>query len=165
MEHEMKRDVRNPMMSLLLLAIAALAGCRREEAQPMPAVAPAATIAPATPSTIAPPATTGAPVAVAESAAPGEHTDFDAKAFAGTFAAAGARITFDADGNYTMRVRAESAGADLETQGTWTVEPDARHVLLDPSSKSDPDRRFEVASMDELRPDGGGQPLRREGAR
>jgi copper homeostasis protein (lipoprotein) len=146
----------------LCLAFIALAGCRREEPA-APTVAPPATIAPASVATIAAPTTTTTPLGVAASAAPGEHTDFDAKAFAGSFAAPGTRISFDADGNYTMRVHAESANADLDTQGTWTLEPDARHVLLDPTSKAEPDRRYEVASMDELRPDDGGTALQREG--
>jgi hypothetical protein len=148
----------------LCLAIIALAGCRREEAA-APAVAPPATIAPASVATLAAPATTATPLGVAASAAPGEHTDFDAKAFAGTFAAPGTRISFDADGNYTMRAHAESANADLDTEGTWTLEPDARHILLDPTSKAEPDRRYEIASIDELRPDDGGATLRREGTR
>ena len=149
-------------VSLCLAAFAVLTGCRREEAA-APAVTPPATVAPARVATIAAPATTAAPLGVATSAAPGEHTDFDAKAFAGSFAAPGTRISFDADGNYTMRVHAESANADLDTQGTWTLEPDARHILLDPTSKAEPDRRYEVASIDELRPDDGGAALHREG--
>lgn len=156
---------RNPWIPVsLCLAFIALAGCRREEAA-APAVAPPATIAPASVATIAAPATTAAPLGVATSAAPGEHTDFDAKAFAGNFTAPGMRISFDADGNYTMRAHAESANADLDTQGTWTLEPDARHILLDPTSKAEPDRRYEIASIDELRPDDGGATLRREGTR
>jgi len=145
-----------------LFALAALAGCRREEAA-APSAPPPPTNAPAAVATLASPATVAAPFGVAASAAPGEHTDFDAKAFAGTFTAPGTRISFDADGNYTMRVHAESANADLDSQGTWTLEPDARHVLLDPASKAEADRRYAMASMDELRPDDGGAALHREG--
>jgi copper homeostasis protein (lipoprotein) len=158
----MTRNIRIPVSLCMLLAVVALAGCRREDAA-APAVAPPTTVAPASVATVASPATVAAPLGVATSAAPGEHTDFDAKAFAGTFAAPGTRISFDADGNYTMRVHAESANADLDTQGTWTLEPDGRHILLDPSSKAESDRRYEVASMDELRPDDGGAGLHREG--
>ena len=158
----MSRTTRIHVSLYALLALTALAGCRREEAA-APEAPPPATNAPEAVATLAAPATVAAPLGVTASAAPGEHTDFDAKAFAGTFAAPGTRISFDADGNYTMRVHAESANADLDTQGTWTLEPDGRHILLDPSSKAESDRRYEVASMDELRPDEDGAPLRREG--
>lgn len=161
--------IRTPRLSLVtcsLIAVAALAACRREQPQATPdTAAPASAAMPAVAATLAAPATRATPAAVAESAAPGEHTTFDAKAFAGSFAAEGARITFDSDGGYTMRVHAQSADADIDSQGTWTLEPDSRHLLLDPSSKSEPDRRYELVSMDELRPDDGGVALHREGAR
>jgi copper homeostasis protein (lipoprotein) len=86
---------------------------------------------------------------------------FDTKAFAGTFAASGTTLTIDTDGSYRMTMHAESANADLESAGTWTLQPDGKHVLLDPESKSDPDRRYALVSNDELQPVDGGEPLRR----
>ena len=86
---------------------------------------------------------------------------FDTKAFAGTFTAPGTTLTIDTDGSYRVTVHAESANADLESAGTWTLEPDGKHVLLDPESKSDPDRRYALVSNDELQPVDDGEPLRR----
>ena len=160
----MRKMFSLPLQSILLpiaaVACFSLAACKRaDEAPPAPAdvtVATPATVEPAMPATIA------EPVGMSASAAPGEHTSFDAKAFAGTFNDAGTDLSFSADGTYTMQVRAESAKADLATQGTWTLEPDARHVRLDPNSKADEDRMFELVSMDELRATSG-QVLRRAG--
>lgn len=87
---------------------------------------------------------------------------FDTKAFAGTFAAPGTTLTIATDGSYRMTMHAESANADLESTGTWALEPDGKHVLLDPDSKSDPDRRYALVSNDELWPVDG-EPLRRRG--
>ena len=88
----------------------------------------------------------------------------DPKAFAGTFTAEGAKLELSADGSYAMTVRAESAGADLQTTGTWSAEDDGKRLLLDPNSKSEQDRAYAVVSADELKADDGGQILRREGS-
>jgi copper homeostasis protein (lipoprotein) len=143
-----------------LLPLSLLAACHRTE--DTASVAPAATVA--APATVeaAPAATVAAPVGISESAAPGEHTMFDAKAFAGDFADAGTQVNFTADGTYTMTAHAESAKADLATDGTWTLEPDHHHVRLDPNSKAEQDRVYEIVSMDELHADNG-QVLRRSG--
>ena len=61
-------------------------------------------------------------------------------------------------------MHAESANADLATDGTWTVEADGKHILLDPNSKAEADRRYEIVSHDELRAVDGGQSLGREGS-
>jgi hypothetical protein len=58
-------------------------------------------------------------------------------------------------------VQAGGADAGLDSTGTWALEPDGRHILLDPERKTDADRRYALASHDELRPDDGGAPLRR----
>lgn len=89
----------------------------------------------------------------------------DPKAFAGTFSAEGVKLELSADGGYVMTVHAESAGADLRTDGTWTVEDGGARLLLDPNSKSEQDRTYAVVSADELKAEDGGQVLTREGSR
>ena len=135
-----------------LLAVASLAACQREAAAPAPdTIASPATVAPAAPATVA--------AAMPDDTT--QHVDFDSKAFAGTYAAPGTTLHVTADGNYRMSVHAQSAGADLETSGTWTADADARHVLLDPNSKSEADQRFEIVSHDELRSEDGSRILHR----
>ena len=145
---------------LAVLPVALLAACNR---QPENAdVAPAATVAaPATVAEPVAPATVSDPIGVSESAAPGEHTMFDAKAFAGEFADARSAVTFTADGTYSMNT--ESVAAKPPTTGTWTLEPDARHIRLDSNDKADEDRVYELVSNDELHATDG-QVLRRTGA-
>ena len=94
----------------------------------------------------------------------GAGAGFDVKAFAGTFAAEGADLRLAADGTYTLTVHAESADADLASTGTWTVEADGAELRLDPDSKDADDRRYTIASDDELVAIAGGQVLRRDGA-
>jgi copper homeostasis protein (lipoprotein) len=144
---------RSFLISLLPLTL--LVACNRsnESAEVAPA---AATIA--SPATIEPalPATVAEPVAASEAPAPGEHTTFDAKAFAGTFADDNMTVSFAADGTYTLSTQA----AD-NSPGTWTLEPDGRHLRLDPASKGEDDRVYELLSNDELRAANGPQVLRR----
>jgi len=149
---------------LVLLPVAMLAACNRSSnegeklapgADSVPATsvaAPAAVAEPVAPATVA------EPVGVSESAAPGEHTNFDAKAFAGTFGDANSAVTFAADGTYSMNT--ESVAAKPPSTGTWTLEPDARHVRLDPNDKAEQDRVYELVSNDELHATDG-QVLRR----
>ena len=149
-----------PSLLLVLLPIALLAACQRSDEGAD--VAPAATVAaPATSAAPAAPATIADPVGVSESAAPGEHTVFDAKAFAGEFGDARSAVTFVADGSYSMTE--ESVAAQAPTTGTWSLEPDARHIRLDANDKAIEDRVFEIVSNDELRA-ADGQVLRRTGA-
>ncbi len=146
------------------LSVAVLAACQREAATsasttpdtsaPAASTAPASTIA--APASVAPPATVAAP-------APAEPAAFDAQAFAGTYTAPGARLDVTAQGGYRLSVHAESANADLVSTGTWTADPDAKHVLLQPDSKDEPAQRFEVVSKDELRTQDGSRTLRRSG--
>jgi copper homeostasis protein (lipoprotein) len=145
-------------VSLLLpvLALLALSACKREQAAP---IAPAATVvAPATVQAPAP-ATVAPAMGVSESPAPGEHTTFDAKAFAGTFSSEGMDVAFAADGTYTLNTHA----ADAST-GTWSLEPDARHIRLDPNAKSEDDRVYELVDNDHLKAANGPQVLRRAGS-
>ena len=133
---------------LALLPIALLAACNRPA--DTAAVTPAATVAaPATIEAPAPaPATAAAPVGMSDAPAPGEHTTFDAKGFAGTFGDSNSAVTFTADGAYSMTT--ESVAAKAPDTGTWTLEPDARHIRLDPNSKAEQDRVYELVSNDEL---------------
>jgi len=131
---------------LVLLPIALLASCDRPA--DTAAITPAATVAaPATVEAPAP-ATAAAPVGMSDAPAPGEHTTFDAKGFAGTFGDANSAVTFTADGAYSMTT--ESVAAKAPDTGTWTLEPDARHIRLDPNSKAEQDRVYELVSNDEL---------------
>lgn len=151
--------------ALLAAAVAALllAGCNRQAEDAAPAagaepapVAQEQVATPASPDEVAAPAagTTDA-IAVVDRAAPGGDAAFDAKAFAGAFAAEGTSLAIAADGTYTRTVHAESAGADLTSGGTWTVQADGRELLLDPEDKSEPDRVYRIVSNDRLRADDG----------
>ena len=151
---------------LLAVAIAtlALAACKRE-AEPAPTpepavVAPAATTDPAVGTHAA---GTDATEVVDHASPAADVATFDTKGFAGKFGAAGTSLEIGADGTYRLSIRAESANADLETDGTWTVEPDGKHILLDPNSKAEADRRYEIVSQEELRAVDGSQSLSREG--
>ena len=151
--------------SLLAAAVAALllAGCNRQAetdapvagAEPAP-VPQEQAATPASPDEMAGPSA-GSTDAIAEidHAPPGGDAAFDAKAFAGTFAADGTSLAIAADGTYTLTVHAESAGADLTSGGTWTVQADGRELLLDPEDKSEPDRLYRIASSDRLRAEDG----------
>ena len=140
------------------LATLALAACKREAepaTTPEPAVvAPAATTAPA--------AGTDATEVADHSSPAGDAVAFDTKGFAGEFGAPGTSLEIGADGTYRLSVHAESADAELATDGTWTVEADGKQILLDPTSKAEADRRYEIVSHDELRAVDGGQSLSRE---
>ena len=148
-------------LSFVVLSMAVLAGCNRNA--PTDAT-------PAAAATVAPPATVVAPAApattatygVATDAAPGEHTTFDAKAFAGEFANGHASITFTSDGSFTLIE--ESVDAEPPIEGTWTLESDGRHLRLDPHSKAESDRVYELVSNDELRADDGEDVMRRNAA-
>ncbi|KGQ19988.1 hypothetical protein LF41_2497 [Lysobacter dokdonensis DS-58] len=138
------------------IALLALSACKREDNA---AVAPAATAA--APATMQAPVTATVATApgVSESPAPGEHTTFDAKAFAGAFSDANMDVTFAADGTYTLDSQAAAGSA-----GTWTLEPDARHIRLDPNAKAEDDRVYELVDNDQLKAANGTQVLRRKGS-
>ena len=129
-------------LAVVVLATFAVSGCKRESEAP-----PAAEAAPAVAET-APAATPSAVISEVDhnspaSAAPG----FDVKAFAGEYGGGGIKLAIDADGRYTLG----NANSGASTQGTWTIEADGKHVLLDPESKDEADRRFEIAANGELR--------------
>ena len=146
-------------LAVSITTLLALSACKREEAAP---VAPAAvTSAPA--ATIAEPAiapaTIAEPIGVSDAAAPGEHTSFDAKAFAGTFSDDNMTVAFAADGTYTL-----SSHAADNSPGTWSLEPDGHSLRLDPNAKDEADRVYTLVDNDALQAANGTQVLRRAGA-
>lgn len=167
-------------MGCALLIALALGACRREEPAPTDTPQAGADAAAQTDALPAAPAIAGQgeppKIAGTDAIAVSENTSADAatqpatptvagtelKDFAGRFAAQDASIQLNGDGTYAMTVRAQSAGADLESSGTWTVQDGGQALLLDANDKSEPDRRYAVVSADELKASDGGQVLRRQ---
>ena len=155
------------VFAIVFAAAAALtiAACERATEPPVAEVPAADAAAPAAgPVDAAPAGDVDATGMVDRAQVADAPSGFDVKAFAGTFTAEGANLRLAADGTYTLSVHAESADADLASTGTWTVEADGSELLLDPDSKDDADRRYAIASNDELVAVEGGQVLRRDGA-
>lgn len=152
-------------LALVLFSTFLFAACQRD-AEPQQAAEPApAAPAPDTTDTAADPAAGIDATAVIDRApVAGASADFDAKAFAGAFGAPGTHLQIESDGSYRLSVHAESADADLVTTGSWSLEADDSELLLDPDSKDETDRRYDIVSQDELRAVEGGQVLRRDGA-
>ena len=151
---------RTLFTATLLAAAIALAGCK-------PSTDAAA------PENAAPPAPTAASDA-AEPAADEHSTDvlrevdnapapegLDVRAFAGSFEGTlpcadcpgiDSTLTLEADGTYSLHdAYRESDGASNDVTGTWTVEEAGKRIRLDPNSKQEQDRLYEVVSHDELR--------------
>lgn len=151
------------IVSLCLCATA----CKREPAadtSPLPETAPAASSAP--PAAPAQPVATDTTMAEA-GVQPNDNAPpwYDAKTFPGTFEAKGIRIELMPDGAYRALVHAASADADIDSDGTWTLEPDGQHILLDSNDKSEADRRLALMSVDALRADDRDQTLQRVATR
>ena len=139
-------------LALGLLAVS-LAACK-QDAQPAPA-APAAAVEPATQ-----PAPAVTPQA-SDSDLTAKSGDVDMKAFPGTFTGTlpcascpgiDTRLELQAEGPFklTETYQGETA-APVVLEGTWTVEDGGKRVLLDPNSKSEQDRSFEIVSNEEIR--------------
>ena len=141
-----------PSLALGLLALS-LAACK-QEAEPAPA-APAAVVEPA-------------PAPAPEMTAQASDSDLAAKAgtidmkafpgkFAGTLPCASCpgidtKLELMADGPFKLTETYKGeAGAPNVVEGTWTVEDGGKRVLLDPNSKSEQDRSYEIVSNDEIR--------------
>src|SRR3546814_40321 len=85
----------------------------------------------------------------------------DVRAFAGRFEGTlpcadcpgiDSTLELGADGTYSLHdAYRESDGATNDATGTWTVEEAGKRIRLDPNSKQDQDRLYEVVSDDELR--------------
>ncbi|QCW28710.1 copper resistance protein NlpE [Lysobacter enzymogenes] len=86
---------------------------------------------------------------------------FDAAAFAGTFSGTlpcadcsgiDTKLELKADGSYALSESYQGKkDGNFKGDGTWTAEENGKRVRLDPNSKSDDDRLFEIASKDEIR--------------
>ncbi len=129
------------------LTVAVLAACK-----------PQTPAEPAAPAAVEPAATTAPAADAAPAATP---TAFDAKAFAGTFSGTlpcadcpgiDTTVALAADGTYTVEETYQDRKVEpLKGDGTWTAEANGKRIRLDPNSKSDQDRLFEVLSNDEIR--------------
>lgn len=127
------------------------AGCQQQPAEP----AADANAAEATPTAVATEITPAA-----ESLGSDQAPGFDMKGFAGTFTGTlpcadcpGIETTLElaADGTYRItEVYQEEDVAPREMDGTWTVEADDRQIRLDPNSKAEPDRLFEINSEQQI---------------
>lgn len=131
----------------VLLTALALFGCKKET--------PADTAAPAAPAAEVAPATDPA---LAAAATP---TDFDYRTFAGTFSGTlpcadcsgiDTTIVLIGDGTYTLdEIYKDKQDGNFKGGGTWTAEDSGTRLRLDPNSKSDEDRLFEVVGKNEIR--------------
>lgn len=70
---------------------------------------------------------------------------FDAKAFAGRYAAGDTALEITADGMFALTLGGNAI------DGTWTLQADGKTVTLDPDSKSETDRQLEVVSADSVK--------------
>ncbi|HEY5802163.1 MAG TPA: copper resistance protein NlpE [Lysobacter sp.] len=146
------RTFRRTPIALAFLAVLTVAGCQ-----------------PATPPAEAPADASAEPTAV-ETPAPAAAADaaFDAKAFAGTFSGTlpcascpgiETHIELAADGTFRLEeTYQDEKDGHYKFDGTWTAEAAGKRIRLDPNSKDEDDRQFEVLSNDEIRMlDGTGQ--------
>ena len=139
-----------------IVAIALIAGCQRQ-AEPAPTPAPV----------VAPTETSPTPTATADNAAAYEPfvpsgPALDQRAFAGRFTGtlpcavcAGVDTVITVKDDYTFEMseipRGEKVAAPSRLMGTWTAEEDGHRIRLDPDSKSEDDRLFQVLANDEIR--------------
>ena len=149
-------------LTCLALTLAAMAvttaACQRSGPDADPA-ATAATTAPAT----APPsaAVEPTPPFVPATDAGSDAGALDVRAFAGTLSGTlpcascpGIRteLTLSPDGTFTLaETYLEQADGARELHGTWSAEAEGARLRLDPDSKSDEDRVFQIVSRDEVR--------------
>lgn len=129
----------------IALSVLALSACKKEPTEPA-APAEAATETPA-----ADPALTAA-------ATP---SDFDIRKFAGTFSGTvpcadcpgiDTRIVLVGDGTYTLEeTYQDRPDGNFKGDGNWAAEEGGTRLRLDPNSKSDGDRLFEVVNNNEIR--------------
>lgn len=137
------------LLALACLATLAVAGCK-----PHPPAEPAQM--PADSAAQTPAVTAAAPMADQPKPAL-----FDAKAFAGTFSGTlpcadcpGIDTTLElkADGSYQLNEIHHGQKNDAQAfDGTWTAEANDQHVRLDPNSKREDDRLYEIVSNEEIR--------------
>ncbi len=119
------------------------------------------------------PAAAPAPPEPAADPSQAPKAGFDQAAFAGIFSGTlpcadcsgiDTKIELKADGSYAIEERYQGKkDGDFNGDGTWTAEEDGKRLRLDPNSKSDQDRLFEVLNHDEIRQlDTEGKPIQSE---
>ncbi|KRC38229.1 MULTISPECIES: copper resistance protein NlpE [unclassified Lysobacter] len=140
----------NPKLLVIASAVlsVAIVGCK-----PKPPAEPAAD-APKAEAAVA-------PAAVPEAAPPPAAPALDAKAFAGTFSGTlpcadcpgiDTKIELKADGSYAIDETYQSRkDGNHKGDGTWTAEEAGQRLRLDPNSKTEDDRLYQVVSADEIR--------------
>jgi copper homeostasis protein (lipoprotein) len=139
------------LASAVLVPILAITGCKRDEPAPTPAET-ATDAAKGAAQEAAPPENVEVISESAHSPVPQDNAataSFDVKAYAGTFGDKDTRLQITSEGTFTL----DQDGK--QTTGTWTLEKDGEHLLLDPDSKSDQDRRYKMIGKDELQTVGG----------
>lgn len=150
-------------LSCITLSLAlTLVGCKPDsadttdtanaEAAPVeetaPAVDPAATAGPIDTKAVEPPTPVpGTDAAIVEdrSSPVDAAPSFDAKAFAGRYAAGDTALEVTADGMFSL-----STGGTM-VDGTWTLQPGGKKITLDPNSKGEQDRILDVVSADSIK--------------
>lgn len=116
---------------------------RAPEAPAMPAPAP--TPAPGTDAVVV------SQQATATMAAP----EFDARSFAGVYTGSTTRLDIGAEGQFLLDDSGQSVA------GSWTLQPGGKTIVLDPDSKSEPDRLLQLEADGSVRINGSA-PLRRQ---
>jgi hypothetical protein len=74
---------------------------------------------------------------------------FDAKAFAGHYASGDTALEVTADGMFALNIDGNAI------DGTWSLMPGGKMIVLDPDSKGETDRRIEVLSNESVKIVGG----------
>jgi uncharacterized lipoprotein NlpE involved in copper resistance len=145
----------NPkFLALACIGAFALAACTQKNAAPATPAEPATDV-----SAIAPADTGPAPADVIP-AGQTPDSDFDQRAFSGTFAGTlpcadcpGIDVTLalEADGTYQLtQVYQERPDATWQVDGSWTAEADNRVLGLDPNSKTHNDQLYAIDSHDRI---------------
>lgn len=129
----------------LLFLLGSLAACQQEARDAASAEAPETAAA-------ADAASTAEPAPPAPSPTATDLTPTPAASPVGEFASDDTRLSIGERGTFVL----ERGGDRVE--GTWTLEQDGRRVRLDPNSKAEPDRVFDIVSPDELRHADGNAP-------
>lgn len=142
------------LLSLLTIALLALAACKPTAPGSMPEPVPE-------PTTSASPSETDNPVdaiEVVENTPASDSAAFDSKALVGTFSDDESILELRANGSYLQTLQA--GGSAITADGSWSATS-STELLLDPSSKSAEDARFVIVSADELRAADGSRTFRR----
>ena len=158
------------LFATALCAAVLAAGCKPAADDVAPADDSATIAAPATDTASAEQAVEGGPTDVLKAVdnAPAPE-GLDVRAFAGSFSGTipcadcpgiDATLTLEADGSYATHDVYQERDTSFDSSGTWTVEEAGRRIRLDPNSKDEQDRLYEVVSNDELRMlDADGNPI------